>query len=780
MTTQEKIEKLKEFKNEKEFREFLIDFLKKSKFTSVMHTHRYGSPEQGKDIIAQYPHSLEGGDWYSFVVKLGRIGGGTNEIETIKNQIKQSFEYSYAGPDGKKQRINKVKVVTNDNFTGGAQSQLSQSPELNTYNNFSFWWNENLIELIDRYYPDFWLPGDAFAKEYSKSFIQRLQTEIEIRDLTLRKIDDKKIQKLLDIFIEPKLTTNELEEDKKTKEKQVKQRKYNLKAVNSIEENLLFSGEQGSGKTKVLNSLACQLGSVEIITKNQAIPVCIKAPDFRENKYNIKETILHEIKKHSGPFFKKEILDELKPIIFIDNLDLLKKEEKEELISNLKTYCKENQTHYVLTYRKNEFEYDTGIRTVRIHNFDIKQIESFIAKFFEESDRGKKFIKILKESDILSKLPTTPLTITLISLLYDENNFEIPATLSDIYADFTSILLGKLEVNNRTELLIFNIKRRLFTMISLKMLDEKQFHFTYDDFKGLINEFLEDREYQIQNDAEINELIEKSGLLYKDDNNFVGFKQQAFVEFFASLEIYHHCRNTHYNKLVEQFNDVTWQNTAIFYAGHSKELNGMIDDVIAKSPNDNLKDWFVNSGGMGYLAQALYQTKPSERKKLILKSLDNLVKAFNEIKQLSGDSESFFYKIPLTFICAIVDFWFSENFKSVTLKRTLTQSFNELYKQESSFENNYKLMMISTTLMNPYIGEEACFEKLLDREGFIDHPILPFVADMVIDLGTIDSKNVSKEIKSTIHKSIIKKREYLKAVLKEPAYRFNDDFTIDK
>ncbi len=780
MTTQEKIEKLREFKNEKEFREFLIDFLKNSGFTNVMHTHRYGSPEQGKDIIAKYPHSLEGGDWYAFVIKLGRISGGTNEIETIKNQIKQSFEYPYVGIDGKRQSINKVKVVTNDNFTGGAQSQLSQSPELNLYNNFNFWWNENLIELIDKNYPDFWLPGDAFAKEYSKSFIQKLQAEIEIRDLTVRKIDDKKIQKLLDIFIEPKLTTSELEEDKKTKEKNVKQRKFNLKGLNSVDENILFSGEQGSGKTKILNTLACQLGSVELISKNKTIPVCIKAPDFKQNNYEIGHTLAQEIKKYSGHFYKDNILNKLKPIIFIDNLDLLKKDEKEKLIENLKLYCSDNKTHYVLTYRKNEFEYDKDIKTIRIHNFDIKQIESFITKFFEESERGKKFIKILKESDILSKLPTTPLTITLISLLYDENNFEIPATLSDIYSDFTSILLGKLEVRNKTELLVFNIKRRLFTAISLKMLDEKQFQFPYNDFKTFINEFLEDRGYQAQTDNEVNDLIDKSGLLFKDDNNNVGFKQQAFVEFFASLEIYHHCRNTHYIKLVEQFNDVTWQNTAIFYAGHSKELNGMIDDVISKSPNDNLKDWFVNSGGMGYLAQALYQTTPRERKKLILKSLDNLVSAFKEIKKLSADKDSFFYEIPLTFICAIVDFWFSENFKSVTLKSTLTNSFDELFKQESSFENNYKLLMISTTLMNPYIGEESCFETLLDRDGFINHPILPFVADMVIDLGNIDNKNVSKEIKLKIEKSIIKKKEYLKAVLKEPAYRFNDEFKIEK
>ncbi|MGI5822134.1 MAG: hypothetical protein ACOX5L_08735, partial [Bacteroidales bacterium] len=282
MTTKDKIDKLKEFKNEQEFREFLIDLFKKKGFTDVMHTHRFGSPEQGKDIVAKYPHSLEGEDWYAFVVKFGRIGGGTNEIETIKNQIKQAFEYPYSGIDGKKLKINKVKVVTNEYFTGGAQLQLSNSPELSKYNNFSFWWNENLIPLIDECYLDFWLPGDATIKEYSKNFIRKLSNEIEIRELSIKKIDDKKIQKLLDIFIEPKLTSSEVEEDIKTKEKSVKQKNVNIKSINNVTENLLLSGEQGAGKTKVLNTIACQLAKVNNIVSNKNIPVKIRAIVFRE------------------------------------------------------------------------------------------------------------------------------------------------------------------------------------------------------------------------------------------------------------------------------------------------------------------------------------------------------------------------------------------------------------------------------------------------------------------------------------------------------------------
>jgi HJR/Mrr/RecB family endonuclease len=174
MTTTDKIEKLKTFSNEKEFREFLIDFLKKRGFLDVIHTHRYGSPELGKDIIAKFPHGLDGFEWYSFVVKKGRIGGGTTEVEEIKGQIKQSFEYPYKGIDGNRLKINKVIIVTNENFTTGAQDSISRSPELNIYNNYKFWWNETLIPEIDTHYSDFWLPGDSFSKEYSRSFKKKL------------------------------------------------------------------------------------------------------------------------------------------------------------------------------------------------------------------------------------------------------------------------------------------------------------------------------------------------------------------------------------------------------------------------------------------------------------------------------------------------------------------------------------------------------------------------------------------------------------------------------
>lgn len=781
MNTSEKNEKLRNFKNEKEFREFLIDFLKKRGFLDVFHTHRYGSPELGKDIIARYPHGLDEFEWYSFVVKKGRIGGGTTEVEEIKGQIKQSFEYPYKGIDGNRLKINKVKVVTNENFTGGAQETISQSPELKIYNNFGFWWNETLIPEIDKYYSDFWEPGDAFSKEYSKAFTRKLKQEIEIRELSIQKIDDKKLQKLIDIFIEPKLSISYIEEDKATKEKSVKRKNINISSLSELTENLVLSGEQGSGKTKILNKIACQICTPENISKNKSIPVRIKAPLLRSNNFDIEKTIIDEIKELLDNFYDESILKDYKITLYVDDLDLLASNEKELVVKNIKMYCEQNQTFYIISYRKNEFSFDSEINSIKIHNFNNRQIEAFITKFFEGTDRGNKFIQILKESDILSKLPTTPLTITLISLLYDENNYEIPATLSDIYTDFTNVLLGKLNVKNKTDLLLLGIKKRLFTTLALEMLDKKIFEISFTEFENHINGFLKERGYELQTNSELLEIIEDSGLLFLNDEKQVGFKQQAFIEFLASLEIYHNKRETHYSKLIKNFNDINWQNVAIFYAGHAKELVNMIDDVVTNAPNKNLKDFFINSGGMGYLAQALYQTSPKERSKLVRKSIEILVKSFYLLKNESREESNQLHNIPLPVLATIINFWFNENFKSITLTATLIETFEDIYNNgNTDFDTNLGLLMIATTLMNPYIDSDGCMTKLVDRSEFMNNAVLTLVADMTLELGKINKHNVSKELKNEIIKSIKKKREVIKLILKEPAYRFNDNLLLEK
>lgn len=780
MTIQDKLKKLRAFDSEKSFRSFLIDLLKKYGFQDVTLTHRWGYPEKGKDIVARYTHPVDGDDWYAFVVKKGRIGGGSTEVEDVKNQIRQAFTFPYLGVDGREVRINKVKVVTNGNITGGAQDALHQSADLTTFNNYDFWWDEILIEIIDEHYPDFWLPGDIFIKEYSRSLLNSIQNNAEIRDFSPRRIDDKKVKRLLEIFVKPKLSTRNLEYDSKEKRRVPKEESVSISALAADEDNIILSGEQGSGKTRVLNTIASRLADPKELITKALLPVRLNAPEILASESDLKSLVAGEVKALTGPFYNDEFESSFGIVLLVDDIDLLPSKEQETVFSTINDYCFCENNRFILTYRKSDFDLDKDVNKVTIENFNNKQVETFIRRYFDGSERGQRFIRILKESDILSRLPTTPLTITLISLLYDENSYEIPATLSDIYTDFTSVLLGKLKIRDKSDLLEFNMKRRLFTALALKMLNTRNFEIPFEDVKRFMNEFLGKRGCQTHTDNEIYGIIDRSGLLFKDADEMVGFKQTAFVEFMASLEIYHHARSEHYDKLVCNFNDVNWQNTAIFYAGHSKELRGMIDDVINKSPNEGIRDWFINTGGMGYLSQALYQTVPEERKKLVLRAAENMIASFYRLKEVSEEEESMFSKVSMPQILVIVAYWFTTNFKSITLKATLRKAFEDIMCQEDSFDNNFKLLMISTTLMNPYISDDSCFNRMIERQSFINHPLLPFVADLILDSGMVDKKSVRPKFTEALEKEVQKKREYIKAVLKEPAYRFNNEnFSIN-
>ena len=182
---------------------------------------------------------------------------------------------------------------------------------------------------------------------------------------------------------------------------------------------------------------------------------------------------------------------------------------------------------------------------------------------------------------------------------------------------------------------------------------------------------------------------------------------------------------------------------------------------------------------MGYLAQALYQAKPVERQKLIIKALDNLMLAYHKVKELTEDDKTVFYNMPLPMLAGSINYWFNENFKSITLKQTLEISFDEIFNEVNDFTSNYKLLMIATILHTPYINDELKLSELLERKEFMNHPILPLVADLAIEIGMIQKKDVNPELKEKIEKQIKKKRDYIRAVLKEPAYRFNNSFALE-
>ncbi len=149
------------FGREDQIHRFLADLLPQMGFKDVIITHEQGNyPENGKDLVCSYHDIIEDKkDWYAFVVKKGTIRGTSAQINEIESQIKDCFKYEYKSLKtiSERVRINKVKVVTNEHFSNGAKDKILSNDEINKAN-VDFWDEERLIQLIDKYYPNYWQP----------------------------------------------------------------------------------------------------------------------------------------------------------------------------------------------------------------------------------------------------------------------------------------------------------------------------------------------------------------------------------------------------------------------------------------------------------------------------------------------------------------------------------------------------------------------------------------------------------------------------------------------
>ena len=95
--------------------------------------------------------------------------------------------------------------------------------------------------------------------------------------------------------------------------------------------------------------------------------------------------------------------------------------------------------------------------------------------FLGENSKTESLLDALREKQKLSKrLPITPLTLSLISILYEENNLEIPATIADIYDNFNSLIIGRLTVSSRIEFVDISFKERILSLYALHLLEKEQ------------------------------------------------------------------------------------------------------------------------------------------------------------------------------------------------------------------------------------------------------------------------------------------------------------------
>lgn len=730
MLEKEKIAKLYEITKETEIHELLRDLITNMGYSNVLVTHERGNvPEYGKDVIGSLYDSIEDKlEWTAFVVKKGDITGSSTSNIEIQAQVKECFGYPYESLKHGKVNVSKVKIVTNGKINSGAKDKFFKDEFFNKNANISFWSNLDLIKFIDKSYPRFWLQG---SKQY-KHYVEIFQLKNRHDDFTKALgINDAKIEKLLENSIKLKLVETYYDESTA----QFKRKVFDVEDLNKVNDCVLIVGESGSGKTTLFKQIANNIIYENSINNNcEYYPIILKFTDVKDNGFNVANSIKSYFEKDVYKTLEVEYEELLKAknfILFVDALDEIgDKDNKNKALAAIKEFQNENSEIQIFCSSRNSDSLlgtcrDLDFRYFEINNISLQQAESFIGRYFDdEKVKSQKLLKSLKDSGILDKLPKTPLTLTLITSLFDENGYEIPATISDLYRYFVDILLNKSIKESHLDLLKVGVHKSVLSFLAEYLHTNRIKSIQKKVLFDLATEFATKRGQTYDVNELINDLVQEINLLVENDRGEIEFKHLSFQEYFTAYQFYNHNINGK-NYFIENFNDIWWQNVAIFYAGMTKDSPQLIDEIIKTAIPKEFHEYLINVAGLGYLIQALYNTPVENRISAINKNIENTQNALGFILKTQEDDFLQIKSFLHTTYGAhkILAYWYEFHHSSITLKEPLEKTFDEMLEilKTKSFDTvdekkqfEYSTYLIASSLLNIDFDDFSRYTRLLN------------------------------------------------------------------
>lgn len=642
----EKQNKLKELSEEQFRQDVLIPLLKRMGYQNVR--ERHGSKEYGKDITFCERSEL-GTTYYAVVVKAGDISGAASKrtnaeiVSTVINQVKMCFDMpldDITDEMAKDRTIDVVIVWCSGNISGNARDQIIRGRSSGHIGSVKFKDLEATIDHLDQRFPEYFTIGDATLATYSKNAkyeCSKLDELSYIGEVVSRK-------NLSNIFVSPTLqrvtrvkTKQEIQENRPPRE-------YSADYVRNLKHNVVLLGDIGSGKTTLLRQMV-----LTAINENQdklsafPLPVYVRIKNINFQLEEPVETAIYaEFNRLSENLEARLDLHANNTLILLDGLDELKSDDVIRIaVDAIQFFARQfTKAKVVVTSRSLEMFKTTEILssfyTFRIQNMKVNQIEQFLTNWFGKNTQdGREVIKLVTGPTTLTMIWRTPLTLALIAVLYEAGYSELPANLTELYAKYTELALGRWDKRRDISTTFeWKIKQLILRQISWKMQMERKLDTSISGMVALIDQIQDEKGLSFDSRIIAGEIIERSGLFTIYDGA-LEFKHRAFLHYFAGLEL--DSDPTSISIINEHIFDGWWSWTIFFAAGTYPDREEYLTAVV-NNLEVNRENAFAYSYHLGLLVQACYLADVKAKTEAVKKVINSLILSWDyNIEEIEKD-----------------------------------------------------------------------------------------------------------------------------------------------
>lgn len=385
-----------------------------------------------------------------------------------------------------------------------------------------------------------------------------------------------------DIFVRPLLTlTSERDFENKniysqniTPIKDKSLQKITVEEIIELKENFLIYGKKESGKTTLLNYLIINI--IKLNNLDQQIPVFIKFKKISSNKkleklicnyineLTTKEVSLKEV---------KEILEEGRFTIFIDDIDSQKSEE----LKILNKYIENNiKNKFILAIQDKDLEVNVKNKeiteftfkkiSININSFKNQQAKELILKWKNIENIDNKKILLITNNIKKIGIPLTPYILSLLFWINDKDKNEFnPINKAAILEKFFDIILEKLNIENNYYIPIdFKDKLHYLSFIAEKLKEKENKIMDKRDLEKYTIEYLEKYFIKVKNVSDFINYFLLKGVFIEYDLK-IGFKYKSFLEFFIAKKM--EAEPKYKNKIISEENYIKNVEEIEYYSG---------------------------------------------------------------------------------------------------------------------------------------------------------------------------------------------------------------------